>query len=89
MYRATIHSPPNNQKRAERATRPRPPEAPTEHRTQEAHRRDKHASAMKTAEEVPGQSPHKHRAEAPQEPGATAHRPRQALTTQTWAVHQT
>ena len=81
--------PSNNQKQAERATRPRPPASPTEHRTQEAHRRDNHASTQKTAEEAPGKSPHKHRAQAPREPGATAHGPRQAPATQTWAAHWT
>ena len=81
--------PPSNQKQAERARRPRPPAAPTEHRTQEAHRRDNHASTQKTAEEAPGKSPHKHGAKAPREPGAMTHRPRQAPAAQTWAAHRT
>jgi len=52
---------------------PREPAAPTEHRTQAGHRRDKHASTQKTADEGPGQSPHGPRAEAPREPGVTVY----------------
>ena len=69
--------PPRDQKQAERATRPRQPAAPTEHRTQAAHHRENNASTQKTAEEDPGQSPHSHRAKAPQVTRATAHWARQ------------
>jgi len=88
VYRTNAH-PPSDQKQSERIPRPRPPAAPTGHRTREAHRRDNHVSTQKTAEESPRQSPHDHWTEASWESGATAHRPQQVPAAQAREEHRT